>query len=190
MEPSWKGRVLLMRLLAVGSDDLGVFAFGQRATGVFAFGQFATGVVAVGQLATGVIAVGQLARGVIVVGQVAIGLACVGQLAVGVAWSAGMGGVGATAGPGLVVLGLFGRLDRQRLGAWTGRLRGAAPRLRARVLGQPWDRVPVPLTDQIPARAAALPARAALLAVRVAGVVALAVLWWFVVGQALVVALT
>jgi hypothetical protein len=178
-----------MRLLSVGSDDLGVFAFGQRATGVFAFGQFATGVVAVGQLATGVIAVGQLARGVVTVGQLAIGLACVGQLSVGVAWSAGMTGVGATSGPGLAVLGLFGRLDRQRLRAWIGRLRGGAPRLRARALGLPWDSVPVPLTDQIPARAADLPARAAVRLASVAGVAALAVLWWFVAGQALVVAL-
>jgi hypothetical protein len=193
-----EGRVLVMRLLSVGSDDLGVFAVGQRATGIFAFGQLATGVVAVGQLATGVIAVGQLARGVIVVGQLAIGVACLGQLSVGVIWSSGMLGVGATSGPSLAVLGLFGRLDRRRLRAWTGRLR-------ARVLGRPWDRVPVPLMDQVPVplmdqvpvslmdqvpgRAAALPARVALLAARVTGVAALAVLWWFVAGHALVAAL-
>lgn len=192
-----KGRVLLMRLLSVG-DDLGVFAVGQRATGIFAFGQLATGVVAVGQLATGVIAVGQLARGVIVVGQVGIGLACLGQLSVGVAWSSGMVGIGATSGPSLAVLGLFGRLDRQRLRAWVGRLRGASPPLRARVLGQPWDQVPGPvmdqvpglLMDQVPARARARPVRVALFAVRVATVAALAVLWWYVAAQTLVSTLT
>lgn len=181
-----------MRLLSVGGDDLGVFAFGQRATGIFAFGQLATGVVAIGQLSTGVIAVGQLARGVIVVGQMAIGLACLGQLSIGVVWSSGMVGIGATSGPSLAVLGLFGRLDRKRFRAWTGRLRGGPPRSRAQVPGVIWDsvpgpvmdQVPVSLMDQIPARAAAL--RVALLTARVAGIVALAVLWWFVAGQALV----
>lgn len=87
-----------MKLVAVGTEPVGVFAFGANATGV----------VAVGQLATGVIAIGQLARGVFVVGQLAVGVVALGQLTLGVAWSAGMIGIGARKGFGLV----YGVLDR------------------------------------------------------------------------------
>lgn len=93
-----------MRLLAVGTEPVGVIAIGANATGI----------LAIGQLATGVVAVGQLARGGIVVGQLGLGLIAVGQLVVGVLWSGGMLGVGATSGPG-VVGGLFGRLYLLRL---------------------------------------------------------------------------
>jgi hypothetical protein len=93
-----------MKLVAVGAE----------AVGVLAIGQVATGIVAVGQLATGVVAIGQLARGGLVIGQLGLGLVSFGQLSVGVLWSGGMVGVGATAGPGLV-LGLFGRLSLLRL---------------------------------------------------------------------------
>ena len=118
-----------MRMLSVGSEMAGVFAFGQHATGIVAVGQEATGVIAIGQLATGVVAVGQLARGVIAVGQLALGLAAAGQVAVGVLWCAGIG-VGGTAGPGLV-FALFGRLRLRRLIAWVRR--------------EPWDSVRRPV---------------------------------------------
>ena len=88
---------------------------GAEPVGVIAIGANATGIVAVGQLATGVVAIGQLARGGIVLGQLGIGLVAVAQLAVGVGWSAGMVGVGATSGPGLII-GLFGRLYALRVG--------------------------------------------------------------------------
>lgn len=91
-----------------------LLAVGQEAVGVVAIGQSATWVIAIGQLATGVVAVGQLARGVVVVGQLGLGIVAVGQLAVGVLWAAGMVGVAATSGPGLVG-GLFGRLYLRRL---------------------------------------------------------------------------
>lgn len=93
-----------MKLLAVGTEPVGIVAIGANATGI----------VAVGQLATGVVAVGQLARGAIVAGQLGLGLICVGQLGVGVLWSGGMVGVAATSGPGLVA-GLYGRLHLLRL---------------------------------------------------------------------------
>lgn len=93
-----------MRLLAVGTEPVGVVAIGANATGI----------LAVGQLATGVVAVGQLARGGLVIGQLGIGLVTIGQLGAGVAWMGGMAGVGATSGPGLVA-GLFGRLHLLRL---------------------------------------------------------------------------
>ncbi len=88
-----------MRIVAVGTEPVGVIAIGANATGI----------LAIGQLATGVFAVGQLARGGIVLGQLGLGLVAVGQLALGVGWSAGMLGIGATSGPG-IVHGLFGRL--------------------------------------------------------------------------------
>jgi len=91
-----------------------LLAFGTEPVGVIAIGANATGIVAVGQLATGVVAVGQLARGGIVIGQLGIGLVALGQLAVGVLWSAGMLGLGGTSGPGLIG-GLFGRLYLLRL---------------------------------------------------------------------------
>jgi len=102
-----------VRIVAVGAEPVGVIAIGANATGI----------VAVGQLATGVVAVGQLARGGIVVGQLGIGLVAVAQLALGVGWSAGMVGLGATSGPGLIV-GLFGRLYALRLGPGGRRRRG------------------------------------------------------------------
>ncbi|HYK33594.1 MAG TPA: hypothetical protein VEV63_16610 [Streptosporangiaceae bacterium] len=109
-------------VLAMGPQATGIFAFGQFATGVFAFGQGATGVIAIGQFSRGVIAVGQLAFGVIAIGQVAFGIVVVGQLAIGVLWAAGMAGVGAFAGPSLVVFGFFGRLTRHRLMVWLRRI--------------------------------------------------------------------
>lgn len=93
-----------MKLLAFGTEPVGVVAVGANATGI----------VAIGQLATGVIAFGQLARGAIAVGQLGVGLVAVGQLGLGVVWCGGMAGVGAASGPGLVA-GLFGRLYLLRL---------------------------------------------------------------------------
>ena len=93
-----------MKLLAVGTEPVGVIAIGQNATGV----------LAIGQLATGIVAIGQLARGAVVVGQLGLGLVAIGQLAVGVLWAGGMVGLAATSGPGLVV-GPFGRLSPLRL---------------------------------------------------------------------------
>ena len=91
-----------------------VIAFGTEPVGVIAVGANATGILAVGQLATGVVAIGQLARGGLVIGQLAVGLVAIGQLSVGVGWSAGMLGLGGTAGPGLI-FGAFGRLWLRRL---------------------------------------------------------------------------
>ncbi len=93
-----------MKLLAFGTEPVGVVAIGANASGI----------VAIGQLATGVVAVGQLARGGVVIGQLGVGLVCAGQLGLGVIWSAGMLGVGGTSGPGFIA-GLFGRLYLLRL---------------------------------------------------------------------------
>lgn len=81
-----------MRLLSIGTDE----------PGVFAFGQFATGLIAVGQIATGFVAIGQVARGVIALGQVSVGLVAVGQLSAGAAYGIGMVGI-AGRGRGLVL---------------------------------------------------------------------------------------
>lgn len=113
-----------MRVLAVGTEPVGVIAIGANATGI----------VAIGQLATGVVAIGQLARGVVVVGQLALGVVSIGQLALGVGWAAGMVGAGATSGPGLI-FGLFGRLyllrlfGRQTGAPWERRTSAAAGRV-------------------------------------------------------------
>ena len=90
-------------------------ALGVEPVAVIAVGANATGIIAIGQLATGVIAIGQLARGVIVVGQLGVGVVSVGQLAVGSGWAAGMLSIGTTTGPGMVALGLFGRLHLLRV---------------------------------------------------------------------------
>lgn len=76
---------------------------GQEAHGVIAIGQLATGVIALGQAATGVIAIGQVARGIVAVGQLSLGIVTIGQLTLGVAWSAGMLGMSAIKGPGIVL---------------------------------------------------------------------------------------
>ena len=133
---------------------------GAEPVGVIAIGGNATGILAIGQLATGVVAIGQLARGAVVVGQLGLGLVSIGQLSVGVLWSAGMIGVGATSGPGIVG-GLFGRLSLLRV---VGRAEGP---------------------PFVPARPSRLR-----LAVAAVLVVALAALWWFAAGRWLVDALT
>jgi hypothetical protein len=75
---------------------------GQEAHGIFAFGQMATGFVAVGQVATGVIAIGQVARGGVAIGQVSFGLWSVGMGSAGVFWCAAMLGVGARGRGGVI----------------------------------------------------------------------------------------
>ena len=138
-----------------------VVAFGEEPVGVIAIGANATGIIAIGQLATGVVAIGQLARGAIVVGQLGLGLVAIGQLAVGAGWSAGMVGIGGTAGPGLIA-GAFGRLSLLRLfGRHTGRaLEGTGLFSRARLV------------------------------VGLIVTVALAALWWLAAGQWVMDALT
>ena len=140
-----------MRVLAVGGEPVGVIAIGANATGI----------VAVGQLATGVVAIGQLARGVVTIGQLAVGVAAVGQLAIGAVWSSGMLAAGATVGPGLLKIGLFGRLYLSRL---FGRAAG-------------------PVVDWSPRRSAAG------LGLRVVVAVGITALWWFSAGHAVVDAL-
>jgi len=88
-----------VKLLSVGSDE----------PGVFAFGQYATGIVAVGQISVGVIAIGQVARGVVAVGQVAVGVVALGQVSAGASYAVGMLGVAAR-GRGLV-LRLFPKVE-------------------------------------------------------------------------------
>lgn len=179
-----------MKLLAVGGDEpgvvalgasaWGVFAFGQEARGFFAFGQIATGVFAFGQVATGVVAVGQVARGVIAIGQLAVGIAAAGQLAVGVGWAAGLG-IGGTSGPGLVY-GLFGRVRLRELGDHAYRLRARSRRLRGRIRGIPQDAIPSFIEDRRPWARSRLAGRV----LRILTAVALAVVWWFAAGQAMV----
>jgi hypothetical protein len=81
--------------------DVRLIDVGHEATGFFAFGQFATGFIAVGQVATGVIAIGQVARGCVAIGQVAFGLFfSAGMLAGGVLHTSGMIGIGGRRGIG------------------------------------------------------------------------------------------
>jgi hypothetical protein len=176
-------------VVAIGPTATGVFAFGQHAHGVFAFGQVATGVVAFGQLATGVVAVGQLARGCVAVGQLALGVAAVGQVAIGVGWSAGLG-LGGTSGPGLVY-GIFGRVRLRQLGEHLYELRARFRRARGRMRGIPQDAVPSSFVqDAVPSfiggRGPSRVPPAVQATLRSLGLVAIAVLWWFVAGQAVI----
>lgn len=109
-----------MKLVAVGTEPVGVVAIGANATGV----------IAIGMLATGVVAIGQLARGVIVVGQLALGVVAIGQLSIAIAWSSGQLGIAATSGPGIVG-GLFGRLYLSRLFDRSAEVRWERPRHRS-----------------------------------------------------------
>jgi hypothetical protein len=146
-------------VLAIGQQATGVIAVGQLATGFIAIGQLATGFIAIGQEATGVIAIGQVARGVIAVGQLALGIVAVGMVAGGVLWCTALVGVGGTSGLGLV----YGLLGRARIGQWPRRLLALARR-------EPWD-----TTRHWPVW------RRAVGIILLAG---LAVLWWFLAGQA------
>ena len=168
-------------VIAVGPSAMGVIAFGQNARGVFAFGQLATGVFAFGQVATGVVAVGQLARGGIAIGQGALGLVAVGQIAVGLLWAVGLG-IGGTAGPGLVY-GLFGRFRFRQIGDRLYELRAGIRRTRGRMRGIPQDAVPsfVSAADRRPFTVPLIVGRV----LKSVGLVAIAVLWWVVAGQAL-----
>jgi hypothetical protein len=108
-----------------------LIAFGTEPVGVIAIGASATGVIAIGALATGVVAIGQLARGGIVAGQLALGLVSIGQLSIGAGWSSGQLGIAATSGPG-IVLGLFGRLYLWRLLDRKAEVRWERPHRRTR----------------------------------------------------------
>jgi hypothetical protein len=96
-----------------------IIAFGTEPVGIIAIGQNATGVLAVGQLATGVVAVGQLARGVLVAGQLAIGVVAVGQGVVALTYGGGMIGVaGLKTHLALVVWGVAGDGHLREGGRW------------------------------------------------------------------------
>jgi hypothetical protein len=146
-------------MVSAGSGAPGVLAIGQQATGVIAIGQLSTGFIAIGQEATGFIAIGQLARGVIAIGQLALGLVAVGMVAGGVLWCTALVGVGGTSGFGLV----YGLLGRVRVRQWPRRLLAVARR-------EPWD-----TTRHWPVW------RRAVGMILLAG---LALLWWFLAGQA------
>lgn len=95
-----------MRLLAVGTEPVGVVAIGAVPTGI----------VAVGQLATGVVAVGQGARGLIALGQLAVGALAFGQLSLGGVWAGGMLAIGTTEQVSMLGFGALGRWAPWRLG--------------------------------------------------------------------------
>ncbi|ADP82008.1 hypothetical protein FraEuI1c_4004 [Pseudofrankia inefficax] len=175
-------------LIAIGVQATGIVAVGQSATGVVAVGQLATGVVAIGQVATGVVAIGQLARGGVVVGQLALGLVSFGMLSIGVCWSAGLAGIGAFSGPGLIV-SPFGRLFLRRLPGraaglpWVTRRRSSGG---ANLEGAPGRAIELPEANSAagPVTAASLTPRR--LAVGVAVSVVIALVWWFGAGASLV----
>ncbi|MEO3782264.1 hypothetical protein ABGB12_02965 [Actinocorallia sp. B10E7] len=145
-----------MRIFTADGSDVAFVAVGQEATGIIAIGQIANGVVAIGQVATGVVAIGQLARGFFAVGMLAAGVVSVGMLGIGVVWTSGMLAVAPFAGPGMLVLGLLGRLSVTE--AFSPHTRWSPP----------WKALP--------------PWRVFL---GTAGLVLLAVLWWYTTGMGL-----